>query len=87
MTNKKRGTLYVGVTSNLAARVYEHRSEQNEGFTKKYGLHKLVYYEIIGTAKEALLRETQMKKWKRIWKIELIENKNPEWENLYEKGL
>jgi putative endonuclease len=87
MTNKKRGTLYIGVTSNLAARVYEYRSDRSEGFTKRYQLHRLVYYEMIGTAKEAIQREKQLKKWKRIWKIELIEHKNPEWEDLYEKGL
>jgi putative endonuclease len=87
MANKKRGTLYIGVTSNLIARVYEHRSEKREGFTKRYRLHKLVYYEMHGSAKEAFHRETQLKKWNRIWKIELIENKNPNWEDLYEKGL
>ena len=87
MTNKKRGTLYIGVTSNLGARVYGHRSDQNEGFTKRYQLHRLVYYEMIGTAKDAIRREKQLKKWKRIWKIELIEGMNPEWEDLFEKGL
>jgi len=87
MANKKRGTLYIGVTSGLPARVYEHKSGFNKGFTDTYKLHKLVYYEMVANAKEAIRREKELKKWRRIWKIKLIEDMNPEWEDLFDKGL
>jgi putative endonuclease len=76
-------TLYIGVTSNLVKRVYEHKSDLSDGFSKKYQIHFLVYYEIHSLAHEAILREKQLKKWKREWKIELIERENPEWKDLY----
>lgn len=72
------------MTSNLVQRVYEHRNNLVEGFTKQYGVHQLVYYEMVETAQAAIIREKRMKKWKRQWKINLIEEENPEWEDLYE---
>ena len=83
MSNHKNGTLYIGVTSNLPARVFEHKSELIEGFTKKYHLHNLVYYEVYEDVRSAITREKQLKKWKRDWKIKLIEKVNPQWRNLY----
>ena len=84
VTNKKKGTLYIGVTSDLTKRVYEHKNDLADGFTKKYGLHILVYYEQTDDPNVAIEREKRMKKWKRKWKIELIEQANPEWEDLYD---
>ncbi|MFH1190652.1 MAG: GIY-YIG nuclease family protein [Candidatus Omnitrophota bacterium] len=83
MTNKKDGTLYIGVSNDLNRRAYEHKSGLVDGFTKKYHLRHLVYYEVHGDPVEAILREKQMKKWYRRWKIELIEKINPEWKDLY----
>jgi putative endonuclease len=85
LSSKRNGTLYLGVTSDIIKRVYEHKAKLHKGFTTKYNVTQLVYYEIWGTTKEAFARETQMKGWKRIWKLELIEKKNPEWKDLYEK--
>ncbi len=82
MTNKKNGTLYIGVTGNLERRVYEHKQKLIEGFTKKYNLHKLVYYESGTDVSSAITREKQLKKWLRKWKIELIEKENPDWVDL-----
>ncbi|QWR77104.1 GIY-YIG nuclease family protein [Candidatus Magnetomonas plexicatena] len=82
MANKKNGTLYVGVTSDLIKRVHEHQSDMSEGFTKKYKVHNLVYYEKSNYIDVAIEREKQIKKWKRQWKIELIEKYNPEWNDL-----
>ena len=84
MTNHKNGTLYVGVTSNLIKRVYEHKSGASEGFTKKYGLKCLVYYEICEEIAGAIAREKQLKKWRRDKKDLLIEKLNPQWKDLYE---
>ncbi len=84
LASKGRGTLYIGVTTNLPKRVYEHKNGLADGFTKKYGVHRLVYYEAAKDAATALLRERQMKKWRRGWKIRLIEEHNPEWADLYE---
>ncbi|NIM67249.1 MAG: GIY-YIG nuclease family protein [Armatimonadetes bacterium] len=84
LASKKRGTLYIGMTSNLIKRVYEHKSDLVDGFTKKYGVNRLVYYEIHGDAEAALSRERQMKKWNRAWKLKLIEEHNPEWNDLYD---
>ena len=84
MTNKKNGTLYVGVTSNLRNRVYEHKNNLKEGFTSKYSLHKLVYYEIGESISGAIDREKQIKSGTRKRKIELIESINPDWNDLYE---
>jgi putative endonuclease len=85
LANKKNGTLYVGVTNNLLKRVYEHRNDLIKGFTKKYQVHRLVYYERTNGIEDALNREKKLKRWKRKWKLELIEKENPEWVDLYEK--
>ena len=82
LSSKKYGTLYVGVTSNLEQRMYEHKVKLVDGFTKKYHIHELVYYEIHSDIYEAITREKQIKKWKRQWKINLIEQNNPQWINL-----
>lgn len=87
MTNKRNGTLYTGFTDDLVRRVYEHKNDFVEGFTKKYGVHMLVYYEAGGDYDGALQREKQIKEWKRSWKIELIESINPSWRDLYEEIL
>jgi len=84
LTNKKNGTLYIGVTNDLERRVYEHKNKIIEGFTKKYNLTKLVYYEETDDVVAAIEYEKRMKKWYRKWKIELIEKDNPEWEDLAE---
>jgi putative endonuclease len=83
LASKKNGTLYVGVTSYLVKRVLEHKSDFVEGFTKKYQVHDLVYFEVTESVKSAIAREKQLKKWHRDWKIRLIEKENPEWEDLY----
>ncbi len=85
LASKRNGTLYIGVTSDLIKRVYEHREEFAEGFTKNYGVKVLVYYEAHETIDAAILREKQMKKWNRDWKRRLIEENNPEWRNLWEE--
>ncbi|WP_317129103.1 GIY-YIG nuclease family protein [Haloflavibacter putidus] len=82
LTNKVKGTLYVGVTGNIERRIFEHKNKLIEGFTKKYNLKKLVFYQEFSQIGEALKREKQLKNWKRQWKIELIEEKNKEWEDL-----
>ena len=81
LTNKPYGTIYTGVTSNLIQRVYQHTESFVDGFAKKYDLHKLVYYEIHGDI-NAILREKRIKRWRRQWKINLIEQNNPHWTNL-----
>jgi len=80
----RNGTLYIGVTSDLKRRVWEHKSKIIQGFTAKYAVDKLVFYEETPDVKSAILREKQMKKWNRAWKIRLIAEKNPEWNDLYE---
>ena len=85
LASKKNGTLYIGVTGDLIKRISEHKQKAVDGFTKKYNVHNLVYCEVYGDIKEAILREKQMKKWNRKWKIRVIEEKNPEWEDLYSK--
>jgi putative endonuclease len=84
---RKNGTLYIGVTSDLARRVYEHKEKMIEGFTKKYGVDKLVYFEQTQDVQSALEWEKQLKKWNRQWKVELIEKSNPDWLDLYGKIL
>ena len=84
LASQKNGTLYVGVTNDLIKRVYEHRSDFVDGFTKKYQVHKLVYYETMEDPTSAITREKQLKKWNRQWKIDLIEEMNPNWKDLYE---
>ncbi len=85
MASQRNGTLYIGVTSDLVKRVYEHKEGLAEGFTKKYDVKHLVYYETTNDVESAIQRETQMKKWNRKWKLELIEKHNPEWKDLYEE--
>ena len=85
LASKKNGTLYIGVTSNLIQRIWQHKNNQVEGFTKKYNVHTLVYYEQHEVMESAITREKQMKKWKREWKIKLIEKGNPQWEDLWFK--
>ena len=85
LASKKNGTLYIGVTSNLIQRIWQHKNNQVEGFTKKYNVHTLVYYEQYEMMESAITREKQMKKWKRDWKIQLIEKNNPYWEDLWLK--
>jgi putative endonuclease len=84
LASKPNGTLYIGVTSDLAKRVWEHKNDSVEGFTKKYGVHRLVYYELHDDMPAAITREKQVKKWNRAWKLELIENQNPGWNDLWE---
>jgi len=83
LSSKDRGTLYIGVTNDLVKRVWEHKNGYVEGFTKKYNIHYLVYYELHETMDSAILREKQMKKWNRVWKIKLIEGFNSKWNDLY----
>jgi putative endonuclease len=83
VTNAERGTLYIGVTGSLKRRIHEHRESLIEGFTKRYGLGRLVWYELHGDFPSAIRHETQLKKWNRMWKIELIESKNPNWRDLW----
>ena len=85
LASRKDGALYIGVTSDLVKRVWEHREGYVEGHTKKYDINKLVYFESTDDISAAILREKQMKKWERKWKIELIEKTNPEWRDLYEE--
>ena len=84
MASQKNGTLYIGVSGNLKKRVYEHRNDLIDGFTKKYRVHKLVYFESTSDVNAAIAREKQMKAWKRQWKIELIEKDNSDWRDLYD---
>lgn len=83
LTNKYNNVFYTGVTNNLVKRIYEHKNKLQEGFTKKYNLTKLVYYEIHQDIKEAIIREKQIKNWHRNWKINLIIENNPELRDLY----
>ena len=82
LASRRNGTLYIGVTNNLERRVSEHQQGLVEGFTKKYRVHHLVYYETTSDISAALQREKQLKKWNRKWKLELIEKKNPDWKDL-----
>jgi putative endonuclease len=84
LASKTNGTLYIGVTSDLLKRVSEHKNNLADGFTKKYGVHKLVYYENAGSFEAAVAREKQLKKWNRLWKIGIIEQENLEWRDLYD---
>lgn len=84
MASKPSGTLYIGVSSDLLKRVWEHRENVVDGFTRRYGVHKLVYYELHEDMACAIEREKQLKKWNRAWKIRLIKEMNPMWEDLYE---
>ena len=85
MASRRNGTIYIGSTTNLPRRVWEHRNDVVPGFTRKYGCHLLVWYEVHEDLEEARFREKQMKEWKRGWKIREIEGFNPEWSELYER--
>ena len=83
LASKRNGTLYTGVTSNLIKRIWEHKSSVIPGFTRKYGVHTLVWYELHESMETAIQREKAIKSWKRSWKIKAIEEMNPEWKDLY----
>ncbi|MGD9000052.1 MAG: GIY-YIG nuclease family protein [Granulosicoccaceae bacterium] len=87
LASKQNGTLYTGVTSNLFRRVWEHKQHVVEGFTSKYGVTKLVWYEVHETMESAIRREKAIKNWKRAWKIKIIEATNPHWRDLYDDLL
>jgi len=87
LASKRNGTLYIGVTSDLMRRVWEHKQNAVEGFTKKYGVHMLVWFEMHEDMYSAITREKALKEWKRAWKLELIERSNPIWKDLYEELL
>jgi len=84
MTNKRNGTLYIGVTSDLVKRVWEHKTSQVQGFTKRYSIQRLIWFELHETMGSAILREKRLKNWKRNWKLKLVEETNPDWRDLYE---
>ncbi|MDO9349909.1 MAG: GIY-YIG nuclease family protein [Deltaproteobacteria bacterium] len=84
LCSKRNGTLYTGVTSDLIKRVYEHKNKLVDGFTREYSVHRLVWYEIHESWEPAFKREKQIKRWKRVWKLELVEKNNPSWNDLYE---
>ncbi len=84
LASKRNGTLYAGVTSDLVKRVWQHKNNLVEGFTKKYGVHTLVWFEQHETMESAISREKAIKNWKRDWKIKVIEEMNPQWRDLYE---
>jgi putative endonuclease len=84
LASKRNGTLYIGVTEDLIKRVYEHKNNLVEGFTKKYSVHTLVYYKQCDNIETAITQEKRLKRWNRKWKLELIEKENPDWKDLYE---
>ena len=83
LASKRNGTLYIGVTSELVKRIWEHKNNMVEGFTKRYNVHRLVWYELHGSMESAITREKRLKDWKRKWKLQLIESNNPNWLDLY----
>ncbi|MDB5741692.1 MAG: Excinuclease subunit domain protein [Polaromonas sp.] len=83
LASQRNGTLYTGVTSNLVQRIWQHRNDRVEGFTEKYGVHGLVYFELLNDMLSAITREKQLKKWNRAWKLALIEKQNPTWQDLW----
>jgi putative endonuclease len=83
LASKRNGNLYIGVPSDLVKRIWEHKNDLVDGFTKRYGIHRLVWYELCETMDLAISREKSLKEWKRKWKLELIERANPTWEDLY----
>jgi len=85
MASEKNGTLYIGLTNNLIRRVWEHKQDLVGGFTKKYGVHRLVWYEAVPDVVSAIELEKRLKKWRRAWKLKLIEKENPKWDDLYEQ--
>ena len=84
LASKRNGTLYIGLTSDLVQRVWQHKNDLVDGFTKRYGVHMLVWYEVCGTMEVAITREKAIKEWQRAWKISLIQEVNPEWKDLYD---
>ena len=84
LASRKNGTLYLGVTSDLIKRVWEHKNDVVEGFTKRYGIHTLVWYEMHENMDSAITREKTIKGWKRQWKLELVEKENPQWADLHD---
>ncbi|SDX63312.1 putative endonuclease [Lysobacter enzymogenes] len=84
LASAKRGTLYIGVSSNLIQRIWQHREHLNEGFTERYDVTRLVWYELHETMESAIAHEKRLKKWKREWKIDLIEQTNPDWRDLWQ---
>mgnify|MGYP001577293216 FL=1 len=87
LSSQRNGTLYIGVTNNLTKRIWEHKNKKVDGFTKKYEAHHLVYFEQHNNSESAITREKQIKKWCRLWKLRLIEEKNPKWRDLYQDIL
>ena len=87
LASKRNGTLYIGVTSDLVQRIWQHKNDVVEGFTKKYGVHMLVWYEWHEDMESAIIREKRLKKWNRDWKLRLIEENNPNWDDLYDSIL
>ena len=85
LASRRNGTLYTGVTSDLVQRIWQHKNDLVKGFTQKYRVHTLVWYEVHATMESAIGREKAIKEWKRVWKIELIEALDPEWRNLYDE--
>jgi putative endonuclease len=85
LASRRYGTLYTGVTSDLPNRVYQHKTDRLKGFTSRYGVHDLVWFEAHSDVRDAILREKQIKGWNRAWKIRLIEKGNPFWEDLYDR--
>ena len=83
LASRPRGTLYIGVTSDLPGRIWQHKHDQVDGFTRRYGIHTLVWYEVHARMESAILREKALKAWKRVWKIRLVEDANPTWRDLY----
>jgi putative endonuclease len=83
LASKKNGTLYIGVTSDLVKRMWEHKYDMAEGFTKRYSIHQLVWYELHESMTSAIEREKRLKEWRRVWKLKLIESTNPGWQDLY----
>lgn len=84
LASQTAGTLYVGITSDLKKRIWEHKTKAVKGFTEKYDVHKLVYYEVYDDPENAILREKRMKKWNREWKINIFRDRNPDWQDLYD---
>ena len=84
LASKRNGTLYVGITNSLIRRIYQHKNEVKNGFTCKYHVHRLVYYQRFDDVKSAIKHEKRLKKWNRKWKLDLIEKNNPDWKDLYD---
>ena len=85
LASHRNGTLYIGVTSDLIKRIWEHKSDLVDGFSRDHGVHSLVYFEQHERMEDAILREKQLKKWNRAWKLRLIEERNPQWRDLYDE--